>query len=144
MPETNFTPVSTPPFCDNQSGSNAPSPTPIQEADGTAMISAQDQASQAPVRYFDGTVLLTSTDLSSDGFGKGWGQTRGWSNSPGYAPIDLTTNRPRSFNGRGMVDGQLPYVLANNNFTTAIVVTSGSNATYPDQEDAGGVVRPEP
>jgi hypothetical protein len=31
-----------------------------------------------------------------------------------------------------MVDGQLPYVLANNNFTTAIVVTSGSNALFFD------------
>jgi hypothetical protein len=42
-------------------------------------------SSDAPVRYADGVVTLAETDLHSDGFGFPWGQTRSWTNGPGYA-----------------------------------------------------------
>ena len=93
---------------------------------GSDGAGATGRYSANPVRYFDGTLQLTNDDLGSDGFGVPWGQTRSWSNSTGYAPLDLVTNQPRGFNGSGMVDSQLPYVLANNNFNTAIIVTSGT------------------
>jgi hypothetical protein len=43
---------------------------------------------------------LAATDLHSDGFGTPWGQTRSWSNGPGYAT--------GGDNGNGWVDTYTP------------------------------------
>jgi hypothetical protein len=83
------------------------------------------------VRYFDGTVAMSTTDLTSDGFGAPWSQTRSWSNSPGYAVI-ATDGQPLTLNGKGWVDTQLPFVVPDNDFSTAIVILSGTNALFFD------------
>jgi RHS repeat-associated protein len=76
------------------------------------------------VRDYDGTVKLSTTDLASDGFGTSWGQSRSWTNGPGYAA--------GSFNGSGMVDWQLPFLLQVNGMNTLAVVSSGTDARFYD------------
>jgi hypothetical protein len=57
-----------------------------------------------PVRYADGVVTIAESDLHSDGFGFPLGQTRSWTNGPGYAS--------GSVNGNGWVDlSPFPKVL---------------------------------
>jgi hypothetical protein len=141
MPETD-TPPDTPPnlafLPPFPPQPEKPQPKPNNDCDsGTVGTSADapglasDAAfSEAPVRYFDGTVKLSWTDLSSDGLG-GWGQTRSWTNAPGYAAIDFA-GHPMGYNGSGMVVSQLPFVETTNNYNTAIVVTSGTNALFFD------------
>ncbi len=90
-----------------------------------------DGFSSGPVRYADGTMSTGATDLSSAGFGVGWGQTRTWTNNPGYEPTGV--------NGTGVVDTQLPYLLQGDN-GTLVVVRSGTSALYFDL--SGGVYAP--
>jgi RHS repeat-associated protein len=88
--------------------------------------------SGAPVRYFDGVVQLSNTDLSSGGFGTPWGQTRSWTNGPGYAA--------RGDNGVGWVDTQKPYLLPVNGTTTLAAISNGTTAEYFDL--VSGVYQP--
>jgi RHS repeat-associated protein len=81
-------------------------------------------STDTPVRYADGAVNLTTTDLRSGGFGTPWGQTRSWSNVPGYPG--------HASNGSGVVDLQLPYLLEANQGNTTIAVTSGTDDHYFD------------
>jgi len=89
------------------------------------------------VRYFDGTAVLHATDLTSDGFGVPWSQTRSWSNAPGYAAVALPNygGQPLNYNGNGWVDTQLPFIETNNNYQTAIVILSGTNALFFDNNN---------
>ena len=90
----------------------------------TSSTNADNSISDAQVRYSDGVVSLDTTDLQSFGFGTPWGQSRSWSNGPGYA---YQTN-----NGDGMVDLNLPYLIPVSDDYTIAVVTSGTNALYFD------------
>jgi hypothetical protein len=85
--------------------------------------------SKGPVRYFDGTVELATTDVSSAGFGTPWGQTRSWTNAPGYSNAD--------FNGSGWVDSQLPSLSKDSNGTIA-VLSNGTIARLFDADGSGG------
>jgi RHS repeat-associated protein len=85
--------------------------------------------SPAGVRYADGTVAVASTDLSSSGFGTPWGQSRAWTNGPGYA--DTT------FSGNGMVTAQQPYLLSGSN-GTVVEVGNAKTARYFDSNGSGG------
>jgi RHS repeat-associated protein len=97
----------------------------IQSAPSSSGSSNSTDASQAMVRYDDGTVEMSTSDLSSAGFGTSWGQTRSWTNTPGYDA--------HSFNGTGMVDMQMPYVLeTNGDNSTIAVVSNGYTARYFD------------
>ena len=90
----------------------------------TAATTTDDSISNAQVRYSDGVVRLDTTDLQSFGFGTPWGQSRSWTNGPGYAS--------RTNNGDGMVDLNLPYLIqVFDNYTIAVVM-SGTNARYFD------------
>jgi hypothetical protein len=124
MPETDTPPDTPPTDCGCDSG-------PFNAAAGTPGLSCSDAFSEAPVRYFDGTVQLNWNDLSSAGFGGGWGHSRSWSNTQGYAARDFSGN-PMGYNGNGTVVPQLPFALTNASFSTAIVVTSGTNARFFD------------
>src|SRR5208283_44868 len=79
-------------------------------------------SSSQPVNYATGTVQLSWTDLTSDGFGSEWGQTRTWTNNPGYLGSNV--------NGNGMVDTEMPYILQLDGNNTVAVVTNGSNAEF--------------
>lgn len=87
------------------------------------------QYSRAPIRYADGVIKLSSTDLQSNGFGQVWGQTRSWTNAPGFSPPNL--------NGTGWVVSQLPYLISTTNqvthVTTISVITNGVNTRNFDQ-----------
>jgi hypothetical protein len=87
-----------------------------------------------PVRYGDGVVKLAETDLHSDGFGFPWGQTRSWTNGPGYA-----TN---SDNGPGWVDTYTPHLLQADGSTsnTLVYIANGVTAYYYDL--VGGAYQP--
>jgi RHS repeat-associated protein len=82
--------------------------------------------SAEPVRYADGVVRIAETDLHSDGFGFPWGQTRSWTNGPGYAT--------GSDNGSGWVDTYTPHLLqadgSDNN--SLLYVANGTDAYYYD------------
>jgi hypothetical protein len=69
-------------------------------------------------------VELAETDLHSDGFGVPWGQTRAWTNGPGYA-----TN---SDNGNGWVDTYIPHLIQADGSTndTLILLDNGNTAYY--------------
>jgi RHS repeat-associated protein len=88
-------------------------------------------SSPNPVRYFDGVALIAETDLSSDGFGTPWGQTRSWSNHPGYSF--------GSSNGSGWVDTQLPYLLRaeTGDDTTIIEMSNANDSRYFDLAGSG-------
>jgi hypothetical protein len=84
------------------------------------------QATADPVRYADGVATIAATDLHADGFGFPWGQTRTWTNGPGYAT--------GSDNGSGWVDTYTPHLIqadgATNN--TLIYIANGDTAYYFD------------
>jgi hypothetical protein len=81
--------------------------------------------SSDPVRYADGVVNIAQTDLHSDGFGFPWGQTRSWTNGPGYAA--------GSDNGNGWVDTYTPHLIEDNGSTsTLIFIANGNTAFYYD------------
>jgi RHS repeat-associated protein len=80
--------------------------------------------SAAGVRYADGAVQLSASDLTSDGFGTSWGQQRSWSSAAGYAG--------KTLNGNGVVNSQLPYLLASNGTNTLVAVTSATDSRYFD------------
>jgi hypothetical protein len=106
---------------------------PVKKAEGEAAIPVKLAYSTAPVRYFDGTVKLSTADLKSSGFGAGWGQSRSWTNTSGYTGVVTSGgSSPGGQNGSGMVVSQLPFVLTNNDFTSAVVVLSGSSALFFD------------
>ncbi len=75
--------------------------------------------SPAGVRYADGTIQLTNPDLASAGFGNAWGQTRNWSNNPGYYGANLT--------GAGWNVSQMPFLQQQPGSVVALV-GSGVNA----------------
>jgi hypothetical protein len=79
-------------------------------------------------------VPITHTDLHSDGFGFPWGQTRTWTNGPGYAT--------GSDNGSGWVDTYIPHLIQADGTTdnTLILITNGDTAYYYDL--VGGVYQP--
>ncbi len=79
--------------------------------------------------YNDG-VDLEFTDLESDGFGAPYGQSRSWTNGPGYAAV--------SVNGTGMVDIDQPHLDQVNGNNTVAVITSGTDALYFDFDPASG------
>ncbi len=106
----------------------------VSNAPGLAGPTPADY-SDAPVRYADGTVQLGAADLSSTGFGVPWGQSRSWSNGPGYAA--------GGDNGGGWVDAQAPHLLQadGSTNTTLIVVTDGTTARYYDLVNGSYVPR---
>lgn len=83
-------------------------------------------SSSQPVRYYDGVVTLAETDLSSAGFGLPWGQTRSWTNGPGYAV--------GASNGSGWVATQAPHLIQADGTSndTIIMVSNGTTARYYD------------
>src|SRR5262249_22666551 len=98
--------------CPNQSGNLVRSDATIAERipqSPTARTSASTgnplpaESIAHPVRYADGVVTIAETDLHSDGFGFPWGQTRSWTNGPGYAA--------GSDNGSGWVDTYTPHLI---------------------------------
>jgi RHS repeat-associated protein len=102
----------------------------ISTAPGVCGSAGASGFSSQPVRYFDGTVKLSTTDLGSSGFGTSWGQTRSWTNNPGYAANGV--------NGTGTVDVQMPYLLqASGDNSTIAVVTNGTTARYFDSTSGG-------
>ncbi|HEY7312113.1 MAG TPA: hypothetical protein VH643_22300 [Gemmataceae bacterium] len=92
------------------------------------------QSTADPVRYMDGVVTLAATDLLADGFGFPWGQTRAWTNGPGYAQ--------GSDNGSGWVDTYIPHLIQADGSTnnTLILITNGNTAYYYDL--VNGVYQP--
>jgi hypothetical protein len=90
---------------------------------------AASESSVAPVRYADGVATVAATDLHSDGFGFPWGQTRSWTNGPGYAA--------GGDNGSGWVDTYTPHLLQADGFSnqTLILVSNGTTARYYDLEN---------
>ncbi len=105
--------------CPNESGS-LPQPAPDKNAP------APKTSTDNPVRYADGVVTIAQTDLHSDGFGFPWGQTRSWTNGPGYAT--------GSDNGSGWVDTYTPHLLQADGSTnnTIIFIANGNTAFYYD------------
>lgn len=83
--------------------------------------------SSEPVRYSDGVVQLAFTDLSSSGFGTPWGQTRSWTNGPGYSD---------GVNGNGWVITQLPHLVAMPGGVVA-AVSNGTTARFYDPVSGG-------
>jgi hypothetical protein len=80
--------------------------------------------SEAGVRYYDGTVRVKMSQLASSGFSLPWGQSPSFTNLLNF-PI-------KNFNGNGIVDLQLPYVVqgtpgSNNQI---IAISSGATARY--------------
>jgi hypothetical protein len=80
--------------------------------------------SEAGVRFADGTIQLNTSDLVTPGFGNPWGQTRNWTNGPGYVAANI--------NGTGWVDSQMPYIQQENNNNTMVLISSGTNARFFD------------
>jgi RHS repeat-associated protein len=75
-------------------------------------------------------VQLSFTDLASSGFGTPWGQTRSWTNNPGYTAL--------GGNGSGWVDEQLPYLLQTDTAgNTLVLVTNGTTAHYFNRAGTG-------
>ncbi len=102
--------------CPNQPGSQSSVNGAAGAAQQTALSTSQ------PVRYADGAVTIAATDLMSDGFGMPWGQTRTWTNAPGYAAA--TTN------GVGWVDTQTPSLMQIDGTTTLAEISNGVTAEY--------------
>ena|GEM_PF-2414997 len=82
-------------------------------------------SAETPVRFYDGVVQMdSSSDVSSNGFGMEWGLDRSWTNGVGYA-----TN---AFNGSGMVDSEMPYMIQDGTGNHFAVITNGTNARFYD------------
>jgi hypothetical protein len=95
-------------------------PRPVPVTGPVAKGPPASPLSTKPVRYADGTLVLGTTDLESDGFGTPWGQTRFWTNNPGYLG--------QNFNGYGWVDTNLPYLIPSADGSQMAVIVSGSDA----------------
>jgi hypothetical protein len=66
---------------------------------------------------------FSANTLSRGNRGTPWGQTRSWSNSPGYAA--------GGSNGSGWVDTQLPHLLRGDGATdTTLVAVANANASF--------------
>ncbi len=113
----------------NCGSTNAPG-TLVQAAAGNSGNLPSEQ-SPSGVRYGDGVVQVATADLSSAGYGVPWGQTRSWTNGPGYAS--------QSSNGNGVVDTQLPSLIQVSP-TTLAEVSNGTTAYYYDL--VGGAYQP--
>jgi YD repeat-containing protein len=87
--------------------------------------------SQAGVRYADGEIRLPFNDLSSAGYGTPWGVDREWMNLNPYPG--------NTFNGSGMLNAELPYLVESGN--SIIAVTSGTNARIFDWNGSNYVER---
>jgi hypothetical protein len=100
--------------------------SPIPNRPGFLMGAGPSQSTTNPVRYADGVVTIAETDLHSDGFGFPWGQTRSWTNGPGYAT--------GSDNGNGWVDTYVPHLLQADGSTnnSLIYIANGNTAYYYD------------
>src|SRR5262249_4932405 len=81
-----------------------------------------DMVSESGGRYADGNLSLEEQDLASFGFGVPWGQTRLWSNKPGYAATGA--------NGNGWSDLELPAVEVSGGRNTVAVVDGDSARTF--------------
>ncbi len=90
------------PTCDTCSCSGAGDQVPEESADACGGDSSSQAFSEGGVRYVDGTVQQTDRDLVSLGYGKKWGQTRGWTNADAY--------NPQNNNGGRTVITQDPYL----------------------------------
>jgi RHS repeat-associated protein len=112
------------PACDTSCGCARPPAELVTTAPGLCGSGGVSAFSSQPVRYFDGTVKLTTADLESDGFGVPWGQTRSWTNGPGYAA--------GSVNGFGTVVSQMPSLVQVSGDATVALVTNGTTARYFD------------
>lgn len=99
---------------------------------GAAAAAGAFAFSSNPVRYADGTIKLAWNDLASDGFGTSWGQTRNWTNGPGYAS--------GVYNGSGMVVSEMPHLLSVG--TSIAVVLSGTDALYFDWDVGTSTYKP--
>jgi YD repeat-containing protein len=93
----------------------------VQQAPGLPV--APSGFGPANVRYADGAVKVSSPDLGSSGFGVPWGQSRSWTNAPGYAASNL--------NGNGTVIAQLPF-LSQDSAGTIAVIANGTTARFFD------------
>jgi RHS repeat-associated protein len=110
------------------------SPGSLLQAAADKNAPAPKQSTADPVRYMDGVVTLAATDLLANGFGFPWGQTRAWTNGPGYAT--------GSDNGSGWVDTYIPHLIQADGSTsnTLILITNGNTAYYYDL--VNGVYQP--
>ena len=93
-----------------------------------ARVNTPSSMSANPVRYFDGIALVNATDLSSDAFGKEWGQDRSWSNDPSYSV--------GSDMGNGWVSSQQPQLLLDG--SQLILITDATTAYYFDGQGNNG------
>jgi hypothetical protein len=75
-------------------------------------------------------VAFAEIDLHSSGFGFDWGQTRTWTNGPGYAT--------GSDNGSGWVDTYTPHLIQADGQTsnTLLLLTNGDTASLRSLTDA--------
>src|SRR5207253_4876890 len=79
------------------------------------------ETSEGPVRYADGVVQLRFTDIRSTGFGTSYGQSRSWTNGPGYA---LNSDMG------SWVEAGLPSVIADGD--SYAVLSNGTTAYFFD------------
>lgn len=91
-----------------------------------------NQFSEGPIRYADGVIRLAIDDLSSSGFGMTWGQSRSWTNGPGYDRSgDL---------GPGWVETAFPSLLSvDSKQKTLVAISTGTSARYFDETTTAGV-----
>jgi RHS repeat-associated protein len=128
LPGTNFPPSLVP---DDGTGDNFDFTSDLVHSNPNTSGNVPQLNSQDLVRYNDGVVRVATTDLEADGFGMPWGQTRSWSNGPGYAT--------GSANGSGWVDTQLPS-LQQAGPNTVVEVSNSTTARYFDL--VGGTYQP--
>ena len=113
------------PTCDSCPCSNNGDQVPEDTTDACSGDSSSQEFSDGGIRYSDGTVNQTDRDLVSLGYGKRWGQTRGWTNSDLY--------QPQNNNGGRTVITQDPYLqkygqfIDGNNPVVVTVVLSSTN-----------------
>jgi hypothetical protein len=112
------------PTCDSCPCSNNGDQVPEDTTDACTGDSSSQAFSDGGIRYSDGTVSQMDRDLVSLGYGKRWGQTRGWTNSDLY--------QPQTNNGGRTVITQDPYLqkygqLINNNPQVITAVLSSTN-----------------
>jgi hypothetical protein len=110
-------------------GCDTTQPGSVTNPDPASSGGIAKPATTEPVRYFDGAVLLASTDLASSGFGLPWGQSRSWSNAPGYSA--------GAASGSGWVTSELPYLTPTSD-GGYVAVLSGGASLYFDPDGSGG------
>ncbi len=123
------------PTCDTCSCSDNGDQVPEETDDSCSGDSTAQQFSDGGVRYADGTVKQIDRDLVSLGYGKKWGQTRGWTNSDLY--------QPQNNNGGNTVITQDPYlqqydVIQGIPNEIAVVLSSTNILTFTYDTDTRG------